>query len=49
MPNDNAAGSTSKPARSLEHTAGRYVERLQGRRSPAGRRQAPALLEVTSR
>jgi hypothetical protein len=35
MPNDNAARSTSKPDRSPEHTAGRYVERLQGHRSPA--------------
>jgi 3-methyladenine DNA glycosylase AlkD len=35
MPNNNAARSTSKPDRSPEHTAGRYVERLQGHRSPA--------------
>jgi 3-methyladenine DNA glycosylase AlkD len=41
MPNDNEAGSTSKPDRSPEHTAGRYVERLQGHRSPvdAAKRQ----------
>jgi hypothetical protein len=34
MPNDNEAGSTSKPDRSPEHTAGRYVERLQSHCSP---------------
>jgi 3-methyladenine DNA glycosylase AlkD len=35
MPKNTAARSTSKPDRSPEHTAGRYVERLQGHRSPA--------------
>ena len=41
MPNDNEAASTSKPDRSPEHTAGRYVERLQGQNSPvdAAKRQ----------
>jgi 3-methyladenine DNA glycosylase AlkD len=41
MPNDNEARSTSKPDRSPEHTAGRYLKRLQGHRPPvdAAKRQ----------